>query len=42
LLSFIPYVGGLIMLVWYCIKSTAGENRFGPDLLNTGSVEAFD
>lgn len=42
LLAFIPYVGGLIMLVWYCIPGTKGENRFGPDPLNPGMVEAFD
>jgi uncharacterized membrane protein YhaH (DUF805 family) len=42
LVGFIPYVGGLIMIVWYCIKGTAGENRFGPDPLNPDTVEAFD
>lgn len=42
LLTLLPYVGGLIMLVWYCIKGTAGENRFGPDPLNPVAVEAFD
>jgi uncharacterized membrane protein YhaH (DUF805 family) len=42
LLGCIPYVGGLIMVVWYCIKGTAGENRFGPDPLNPDTVEAFD
>jgi len=42
LLSLIPYVGGLIMAVWYCFKGTEGENRFGPDPLNPDTVEAFD
>jgi uncharacterized membrane protein YhaH (DUF805 family) len=42
LLAFIPYLGGLIMLVWFCIPGTKGENRFGPDPLNPGTVEAFD
>jgi uncharacterized membrane protein YhaH (DUF805 family) len=31
LLNFIPYVGGLIVLVFMCIEGTKGENRFGPD-----------
>ena len=42
LLAFIPYLGGLIMLVWFCIPGTKGENRFGPDPLNPHAVEAFD
>jgi uncharacterized membrane protein YhaH (DUF805 family) len=41
LLSFIPYAGGLIMLVWYCIPGTKGENRFGPDPLQQDVAEAF-
>jgi len=31
LLSFIPYVGGLILFVFMCLDGTAGPNRFGPD-----------
>ena len=31
LLSFIPYVGGLVVLVFMCLSGTAGPNRFGPD-----------
>ena len=31
LLGFIPYVGGLIMLVLMCIDGTQGENQYGPD-----------
>lgn len=31
LLGFIPYVGGLVMLVFMCIEGTRGSNRFGPD-----------
>jgi uncharacterized membrane protein YhaH (DUF805 family) len=42
LLAFIPYLGGLIMIVWYCIKGTAGENRFGPDPLQPVAMDAFD
>jgi uncharacterized membrane protein YhaH (DUF805 family) len=42
LLALIPYLGGLILIVWYCFKGTEGENRFGPDPLNPNTVEAFD
>ena len=31
LLSFIPYVGGLIVFVFMCLDGTPGPNRFGPD-----------
>lgn len=31
LLSFIPLVGGIIVLVFMCLEGTKGENRFGPD-----------
>ena len=33
LLSFIPLVGAIILLVWFCSKGTEGPNRFGPDRL---------
>jgi uncharacterized membrane protein YhaH (DUF805 family) len=41
LLVLLPYVGGLIMFVWYCIKGTDGENRFGPDPLQPDISEVF-
>ena len=31
LLNFIPYVGGIIVLVFMCLEGTKGENRYGPD-----------
>ena len=31
LLNFIPYIGGLIVLVLMCLDGTPGENRYGPD-----------
>lgn len=31
LLNFIPYLGGLIVLVFMCLEGTKGPNRFGPD-----------
>jgi len=41
LLSFIPYLGGPIMLIWCCIPGTQGDNRFGPDPLQGDVAEAF-
>ena len=32
-LGFIPLVGTIILLIWYCTKGTDGPNRFGPDPL---------
>jgi uncharacterized membrane protein YhaH (DUF805 family) len=31
LFSFIPYIGGLIMLFFMCVDGTPGPNRYGPD-----------
>lgn len=31
LISFIPYVGGFVMLIFMCLEGTAGPNRYGPD-----------
>ena len=31
LLNFVPYVGGIIVLVFMCLEGTKGENRYGPD-----------
>lgn len=31
LISFIPYIGSLILLVMYCIKGTDGTNQYGED-----------
>jgi uncharacterized membrane protein YhaH (DUF805 family) len=31
LLGLIPYVGGLIVLVFMCLPGTRGDNRFGRD-----------
>jgi uncharacterized membrane protein YhaH (DUF805 family) len=28
-LGFIPLVGGIILLVWFCMPGTRGPNRFG-------------
>jgi uncharacterized membrane protein YhaH (DUF805 family) len=29
LLSFLPLIGGLVLLVFYCLPGTPGPNRFG-------------
>ncbi|MEO8722679.1 MAG: DUF805 domain-containing protein [Sphingobium sp.] len=31
LLNFVPYVGGIIVLVFMCLEGTKGENSYGPD-----------
>ena len=28
LLNFVPYIGGIIVLVWFCLKGTIGPNEF--------------
>jgi uncharacterized membrane protein YhaH (DUF805 family) len=33
LLGFIPLIGAIWLLVWFCTKGTWGSNRFGPDPL---------
>jgi uncharacterized membrane protein YhaH (DUF805 family) len=35
LLGFIPIVGFIILIIWYCSRGTPGPNRFGPDPLST-------
>jgi uncharacterized membrane protein YhaH (DUF805 family) len=32
-LWIIPLVGWIWLIVWYCMRGTAGENRFGPNPL---------
>jgi len=41
LLSLIPFVGGLIVLVFMCLEGTKGPNRFGPDPKDPGGAEVF-
>jgi uncharacterized membrane protein YhaH (DUF805 family) len=31
LISLVPFVGGIILIVFYCLEGTRGPNRFGPD-----------
>ena len=35
LVAFIPLVGAIILLVWFCSKGTTGTNRFGSDPLGS-------
>lgn len=41
LLNFIPYLGGLIVLVFMCLEGTKGPNRFGPDPKDPSGAEVF-
>jgi uncharacterized membrane protein YhaH (DUF805 family) len=38
LLIFIPLIGGIWLLVWFCMRGTVGPNRFGPDPLGTAGL----
>ena len=33
LLIFIPLIGAIVLLVWFCTRGTMGPNRYGPDPL---------
>ena len=41
LLQFIPYIGGIIILIFMCIEGTKGENRFGPDPKGENIADVF-
>ncbi len=41
-ISFIPYIGGLILLAMMLPKSTPGENRFGPHPYDGIDATVFD
>ena len=41
-ISLIPFVGGIILLVWMCMRGTEGNNRYGPNPLNPVPVAVFD
>lgn len=41
LLSFIPFVGGLIVLVFMCLEGTRGPNQYGPDPKDPGAADTF-
>lgn len=33
LLVFIPLIGAIILIIWFCLAGTPGDNRFGPNPL---------
>ncbi|MEA1063412.1 DUF805 domain-containing protein [Apirhabdus apintestini] len=33
LIGLVPLIGALVLLVFFCLKGSDGENRFGPDPL---------
>jgi uncharacterized membrane protein YhaH (DUF805 family) len=42
LLALIPFVGGIIFIVFMCLEGTRGPNRFGPDpVTDRGPGETF-
>ena len=41
LLALIPFLGGLIVLVFMCLEGTKGPNRFGPDPKDPAGAEVF-
>ena len=41
LLQFIPYIGGIIILIFMCIEGTKGENRYGPDPKGENIADVF-
>jgi uncharacterized membrane protein YhaH (DUF805 family) len=40
LLTFVPYIGGIIMIVLMCIEGTRGPNKYGADPKNPEELEA--
>ncbi|HWZ10698.1 MAG TPA: DUF805 domain-containing protein [Xanthobacteraceae bacterium] len=36
LLAFVPVIGLIVLVIWFCTKGTDGSNRFGPDPLPGG------
>ncbi len=42
LLALIPFVGGLIVLVFMCLPGTPGPNQYGPDPMNGDMATTFN
>lgn len=42
LLGFIPLIGGIILLVFYCTEGTPGPNQYGPDPKGQADPTAFE
>jgi uncharacterized membrane protein YhaH (DUF805 family) len=41
LLGLIPFVGGIIVLVFMCLEGTRGPNRFGPDPKQDAAIGGY-
>jgi uncharacterized membrane protein YhaH (DUF805 family) len=41
LLNLIPYLGGLVVFVFMCLKGTTGDNSYGPDPLGGAAADVF-
>lgn len=41
LIQLIPYIGGIILLIFMFIEGTKGENRFGPDPKGENIADVF-
>jgi uncharacterized membrane protein YhaH (DUF805 family) len=41
LINFVPYIGGIVLLVLMCLDGTRGPNRFGADPKSENSAEIF-
>ncbi|NSX53973.1 DUF805 domain-containing protein [Parasulfitobacter algicola] len=41
LIGLVPFVGGIVLLVFYCLPGTPGPNRFGPDPLQNTDEDVF-
>ena len=39
-LLLVPLVGGLVLLVWFCMKGTTGPNQYGDDPLAGAGTKA--
>ncbi|MBL7646570.1 MAG: DUF805 domain-containing protein [Candidatus Hydrogenedentes bacterium] len=31
LIAFIPFLGGIVLLIFFCLEGTKGDNQYGPD-----------
>ena len=31
LIAFVPFVGAIVLLIFFCLEGTKGDNQYGPD-----------
>jgi len=41
LIALIPFIGGIVVLVFMCLEGTRGPNRFGADPKDPAGAEVF-